>query len=62
MTKLIVINKLYGGFGISFEALQYMVNLGSEQAKACLEDLLSREECSIADLIQHNDFVGYSSQ
>lgn len=60
MSKLIAINTNIGGFGISLQALQYMGNLGSEHAKACLENLYSEDKLTIEDLIQHNDFVGYS--
>jgi hypothetical protein len=41
----IVINKSFGGFGLSKKAVEYMANLGSSQARAELESMEDNSDC-----------------
>ena len=41
----IVINKCYGGFSLSKKAIEFMANLGSDQAKAELLESVEDSDC-----------------
>jgi hypothetical protein len=52
----IVINKCFGGFGLSKKAVEYMAEKGSEQARVELEYIIPSEDNS-------NDiYLGYSEK
>jgi hypothetical protein len=51
----IVINKSFGGFGLSKKAVEYMAEKGSEQARAELEYIISSKDNS-------DCYYGYSEK
>lgn len=53
----IVVNRCFGGFGVSRKAVEFMAEKGNEQAKAELDKILSGEGGSYFD-----SYYGYSKK
>jgi len=53
----IVVNRCFGGFGISRKAVEFMAERGNEQAKAELDEILSGKKNSYFD-----SYYGYSEK
>ena len=52
----IVVNRCFGGFGVSRKAVEFMAERGNEQAKAELEEILSGKDHS------YDSYYGYSEK